>query len=109
MSSSSRTLTPRLTDHQARRLWEMAETEPKKTFRSSAATVRFLKKDMRKKELTLSFRELFRRAVRFPTGARPSGLATPPDRTHWTRVLISPIADSVAPGRRKPLASSNPP
>ena len=42
-------LTPRLTDHQARRLWERAETEPKKTFRSAAAAVRFLKKDMRKK------------------------------------------------------------
>jgi prevent-host-death family protein len=38
-------LTTRLTDRQARRLIEISESSPKKTFRSAAAAVRFLKKD----------------------------------------------------------------
>jgi len=39
-------LSTRLTDRQARRLVEIAETSPKKTFRSAAAAARFLKKDI---------------------------------------------------------------
>jgi len=38
-------VTTRLPDRQARRLVEVAESSPKKTFRSAAAAVRFLKKD----------------------------------------------------------------
>ena len=39
----------RITDRQAYRLIEMAEAEPKKTFRNAAAAVRFLRKDMARK------------------------------------------------------------
>jgi prevent-host-death family protein len=35
-----------LTDRQARRLLDITESEPRKTFRSAAAAARFLKKDM---------------------------------------------------------------
>ncbi len=35
-----------LTDRQARRLLDLTESEPRKTFRSAAAAARFLKKDM---------------------------------------------------------------
>ena len=42
-------LTPPLTDHQARRLIEWTDAQPKKTFRSAAAAVKWLKKDMAKK------------------------------------------------------------
>lgn len=38
-----------MTDHQARRLSEIIEAEPRKTFRSAAAAARFLKKDMSRK------------------------------------------------------------
>jgi prevent-host-death family protein len=42
-------LTPRLTDQQAQRLIEWTDSQPKKTFRSAAAAVKWLKKDMAKK------------------------------------------------------------
>ena len=42
-------LVTRLTDHQARRLIEMSESEPKVTFRSAKEAVRFLKRDMLRK------------------------------------------------------------
>lgn len=42
-------LTLRLTDQQAQRLIEWTDSQPKKTFRSAAAAVRWLKKDMAKK------------------------------------------------------------
>lgn len=38
-----------ITDRQARRLIELAESEPGPTFRSAAAAARFLKKDMSRK------------------------------------------------------------
>jgi len=38
-----------MTDRQARRLSEIIETEPRKTFQSAAAAVRFLKKDISRK------------------------------------------------------------
>ncbi|MEK7406333.1 MAG: type II toxin-antitoxin system prevent-host-death family antitoxin [Acidobacteriota bacterium] len=40
---------PRLSDRQAQRLLQMIESEPKLTFPSAAAAVRFLKKDIKKK------------------------------------------------------------
>jgi prevent-host-death family protein len=39
-------LATRLTDRQARRLVDIAESSPRKRFRSAAAAARFLKKDM---------------------------------------------------------------
>ena len=39
----------RITDRQARRLHEMMDSEPRVTFPSAAAAVRFLKKDMKRK------------------------------------------------------------
>ena len=39
----------RITDRQARRLIELSETEPKVTFSSARAAVKFLKKDMQRK------------------------------------------------------------
>jgi prevent-host-death family protein len=41
-------LVTRITDVQARRLVQLSETEPRKTFRSAAAAARFLRKDMSK-------------------------------------------------------------
>jgi len=38
-----------MTDRQARRLSEITDSEPRKTFRSAAAAARFLKKDMSRK------------------------------------------------------------
>ena len=49
IDASDLELTPQLTDRQARRLWQMIETEPKLTFPSAEAAVRFLKKDMKRK------------------------------------------------------------
>ena len=42
-------LVTRISDLQARRLHELIESEPRKTFRSAAAAVRFLRKDMSRK------------------------------------------------------------
>ncbi len=42
-------LVTRLTDHQARRLIKIIDSEPRVTFPSAAAAVRFLKKDMKRK------------------------------------------------------------
>ena len=42
-------LTPRLTDQQAQRLIEWTDSQPKKTFRSASAAVKWLKKDVAKK------------------------------------------------------------
>jgi prevent-host-death family protein len=42
-------LIPRLTDRQARRFIEWTEAQPKKSFRSGAAAVHWLKKDMARK------------------------------------------------------------
>jgi prevent-host-death family protein len=39
----------RVTDRQARRVLEISESEPRKTFRSAAAAARFLKKDISRK------------------------------------------------------------
>lgn len=39
-------LTTRVSDHQAQRLLEMAETGPRKTFRSGAAAVRHLRREV---------------------------------------------------------------
>jgi len=41
-------LVTRITDVQARRLVQLSETEPRKTFRSAAAAARFLRKDLSK-------------------------------------------------------------
>jgi prevent-host-death family protein len=45
IDASDLELSTALTDRQARRLTQMTESEPRKTFRSAAAAVRFLKKD----------------------------------------------------------------
>ena len=39
-------LVTRITDPQARRLVELSQSEPRKTFRSAAAAARFLRRDM---------------------------------------------------------------
>jgi len=49
IDASDLELATRVTDHQARRLVELSETEPRKTFRSAAAAARFLRKDMSRK------------------------------------------------------------
>jgi prevent-host-death family protein len=49
IDASDLELSTTLTDRQARRLIEMAESEPGRTFRSAAAAARFLKKDMSRK------------------------------------------------------------
>jgi len=46
IDASDLELATSLTDRQARRLFEIIESEPRKTFRSPAAAARFLKKDM---------------------------------------------------------------
>ena len=46
IDASDLELATTLTDRQARRLLEMTESEPRKTFRSATAAARFLKKDM---------------------------------------------------------------
>lgn len=46
VDASDLELATKVTDRQARRLIEMTESAPAKTFRSAAAAVRFLKKDM---------------------------------------------------------------
>ena len=46
VDASDLELATKVTDRQARRLIEMTESAPAKTFRSAAASVRFLKKDM---------------------------------------------------------------
>ena len=49
IDASDLQLATTLTDRQARRLNEMIEVEPRRTFRSAAAAARFLKKDMLEK------------------------------------------------------------
>lgn len=49
IDASDLELANRLTDHQAGRLWERIESEPKVTFPSATAAVRFLKRDMKRK------------------------------------------------------------
>jgi prevent-host-death family protein len=49
IDASDLELATTMTDQQAKRLIEMAENEPRQTFRSAAAAVRFLKKDMSRK------------------------------------------------------------
>ncbi|HYK60392.1 MAG TPA: type II toxin-antitoxin system prevent-host-death family antitoxin [Bryobacteraceae bacterium] len=46
VDASDLELATRITDRQARRLIEMTESAPAKTFRSAAAAVRFLKTDV---------------------------------------------------------------
>ena len=46
IDASDMELVTRITDQQARRLVELSETEPRKTFRSAAAAASFLRKDM---------------------------------------------------------------
>jgi prevent-host-death family protein len=46
IDASDLELATTLTDRQARHLTEMTASEPRKTFRSATAAVRFLKKDM---------------------------------------------------------------
>ena len=46
VDASDLELATKVTDRQARRLMEMTESAPAKTFRSAAAAVHFLKKDM---------------------------------------------------------------
>jgi prevent-host-death family protein len=46
IDASDMELATTLTDRQARRLLDITESEPRKTFRSAAAAARFLKKDM---------------------------------------------------------------
>jgi prevent-host-death family protein len=46
IDASDLELATTMTDRQARRLSEIIETEPRKTFQSAAAAVRFLKKDI---------------------------------------------------------------
>jgi prevent-host-death family protein len=49
IDASDLELATTMTDRQARRLSEIIETEPRKTFQSAAAAVRFLKKDISRK------------------------------------------------------------
>ena len=49
IDASDMELVTRITDRQAQRLIEITDSEPRKTFRSAAAAVSFLKKDMSKK------------------------------------------------------------
>jgi len=49
IDASDLELATTLTDRQARRLLEITESEPRKTFQSATAAVRFLKKDMQGK------------------------------------------------------------
>jgi prevent-host-death family protein len=49
IDASDLELATTMTDHQARRLSEIIEAEPRRTFRSAAAAVRFLKKDISRK------------------------------------------------------------
>ena len=49
IDASDLELATTMTDRQARRLSEIIETEPRKTFQSAAAAVRFLKKDIPRK------------------------------------------------------------
>lgn len=49
IDASDLELATTMTDRQARRLSEMIETEPRKTFQSAATAVRFLKKDISRK------------------------------------------------------------
>jgi len=49
IDASDLELATTMTDRQARRLSEIIETEPRKTFPSAAAAVRFLKKDISRK------------------------------------------------------------
>jgi prevent-host-death family protein len=49
IDASDLELATTMTDRQARRLSEIIETEPRKTFQSAAAAVRFLKKDIYRK------------------------------------------------------------
>jgi len=46
IDASDLELATTMTDHQARRLSEIIDSETRKTFRSAAAAARFLKKDM---------------------------------------------------------------
>ncbi len=49
IDASDLELVPELSDRQAARLWEMAESEPGKTFRSASEAVKYLKKGRSKK------------------------------------------------------------
>jgi prevent-host-death family protein len=49
IDASDLELATTMTDRQARRLSEIIETEPRKTFKSAVAAVRFLKKDISRK------------------------------------------------------------
>ena len=49
IDASDLELATTMTDRQARRLSEIIETEPRKTFQSAAAAVRFLKRDISRK------------------------------------------------------------
>lgn len=49
IDASDLELATTLTDRQARRLQDIIESEPRKTFNSAASAVRFLKKDMSRK------------------------------------------------------------
>ena len=49
IDASDLELATTMTDRQARRLSEIIETEPRKTFQSAAEAVRFLKKDISRK------------------------------------------------------------
>jgi len=49
IDASDMELATTMTDHQARRLSEIIDSEPRKTFQSAAAAARFLKKDMSRK------------------------------------------------------------
>jgi len=49
IDASDMELATTMTDRQARRLSEIIDSEPRKTFQSAAAAVRFLKKDLSRK------------------------------------------------------------
>jgi prevent-host-death family protein len=49
IDASDLELVTRISDRQARHLREMTDTEPRRTFRSAAAAVRFLKSDVSRK------------------------------------------------------------
>jgi len=49
IDASDLELATTLTDRQARRLIDITESEPRKTFKAAAAAARFLKKDMSRK------------------------------------------------------------
>ncbi len=49
IDASDMQLVTKVTDYQARRLMELSEAEPKVSFRSAKAAVKFLKRDMQRK------------------------------------------------------------